>query len=286
MTTTTETTNANTTFYFDRNYRDFNAYSQRVKFETIYRGMPFVGCVITMFGGSLVFLFLAITLYQMQIGDSWQFNQSGRESSATITVCEGQQVIRRRSQLHWQINFTYQYYVEESTSSLPIFTHSSTIMHPEYLCDTTLLVGTEIKIEYLADTPARSRIVDEGVISSVNPMPDIPLTIILFITGMIGFGFTLQELIRAPLAYFRYREITHYGVLLEGEIVEGKIDERSEQVYVTYRFITPTFETLTGKQPVKVRLHSYFARDSTLKTIKPGAPVKVLYASPRNFVAL
>lgn len=288
MTTTTDTltTETDNTFYFDRDYRDFNAYSQRVKFATIYRGMPFVGCAVSIFGGSLVILLMAITLFQIQIGDSWQFNQGGREVAAMITVCEGQQVIKRKSELHWQINFTYQYYVEERASSHPIFARSSKITNKVYLCDTTLLVGSEIQIEYLQDNPARSRIVDERLITPENLTMTGPFALIFFILGGVGVAFTLQEFIRAPLAYFRYREITHYGVLLDGEILEGKVDERSELVYVKYRFISPTFETLIGEQPIKVRLFSYYAHDSTLKAIKPGAPIKVLYANRRNFVAL
>lgn len=288
MATTTETitTETDNTFYFDRDYRDFNAYSQRVKFATIYRGMPFVGCAVSIFGGSLVILLMAITLFQVQIGDSWQFDQGGREVAAMVTFCEGQQVIKRKSELHWQINFTYQYYVEERASSLPLFAHSSKITNKVYLCDTSLLVGSEIQIEYLQDNPARSRIVDERLITPENLTMTGPFALIFFILGGVGVAFTLQEFVRAPFAYFRYREITHYGVLLDGEILEGKVDERSELVYVKYRFISPAFETLIGEQPIKVRLHSYYVQDSTLKAIKPGVPIKVLYANRRNFVAL
>lgn len=288
MTTTTDTITAETdnTFYFDRDYRDFNAYSQRVKFATIYRGMPFVGCAVSIFGGSLVILLMAITLFQVQIGDSWQFDQGGREVAAMVTFCEGQQVIKRKSELHWQINFTYQYYVEERASSLPLFAHSSKITNKVYLCDTSLLVGSEIQIEYLQDNPARSRIVDERLITPENLTMTGPFALIFFILGGVGVAFTLQEFVRAPLAYFRYREITHYGVLLDGEIIEGKVTEGSDSINVTYQFISPTFEILTREQSIGIGYVKNFGQDYSLDAVKPGAPIKVLYANSRNFVAL
>lgn len=207
MATTTETTNTDNTFYFDKSYRDFNAYSQRAKFATIYRVQSFLGFAVFIFGAALVMLFVGLALLD-----------SGLNSDTISSIS------------------TQSASPEERLAN----------MHPS----TLLLIFAAI------------------------------------VLGGLGVIFSVQEFVRAPFAYLRYREITHYGVLLDGEITESRSTHRSELVYVKYRFVTPTFETLTKEQSIGIGYVKNFGQEYSMEVIKPGTPIKVLYANRRNFVAL
>lgn len=86
----------------------------------------------------------------------------------------------------------------------------------------------------------------------------------------------------------RHWQLVEYGVTIDGEVTGSKYSGDMTTVIVTYKFISPTFEILKGKQETTMNLVDsplYFQLNK-IKAIKPGTPIKVLFANRRNFVAL
>lgn len=87
---------------------------------------------------------------------------------------------------------------------------------------------------------------------------------------------------------FKHRQLVEYGVTVDGEVTGSKVSVEAGTISVTYKFISPTFEVLKGTQDTTTSLveSPLYFQINKIKAIKPGTPIKVLYANRRNFVAL
>lgn len=257
----------NVPVYLNPAYTDFIPGVTELKFSTLNRlhpimlGVAMIGLVLL--STALVFVCgMFVTTFQQDR----LLEREGVKHSGEIVRCRELTSSRSRS-----IDVTYSYEVDDET-----YQHTTNM--PDDRC-TLFQEGASIDVLYVASNPESARLVDE---TSDTPFIAFAAFAIFGLLIAVGFG---------VFGYFRSRSqfgaLKANGQVLDGNLIsaEHKIkrgkNSRKPYLDIRFRFTSPNGMPLEGKMQTFDR--TQIARQPLLK---PGVPVKVLYADDKVYVML
>jgi hypothetical protein len=268
------------TFYLDPYYKTYIPRKSPLKLESfgIDTDLPY-GCFIpiALFSGcmSIVAAWLVIS---MTI-ENLQFNIYGIETLATINTCE---MVHHGSKVGYLADVTYNYNANDQN-----YTGFHSVPSYRGDCD-NFPQGTQWQIQYLPYEPSDSQVIQQNANASIWLMSCANLLLVGLAVIMAGIALGMgAEVGRHTIARFQHPILRRKGILLTGNLIAIKRENRSVKYRLPHHYLHVTYEFETPDGRLLIRNHSKRCdnlRNSALP--EPGTPVDVLYANDFNVIML